>query len=127
MRGQVELILGDNCLCHFVLHLMQRCNVSATFQWLGKLFVVIERFNNLQSRFTNTGAIFLSTRILMPSYPEALLLEIFSIMSMISFGVIRGMLNTVSTFNRKETKFVCLVLSNSTSASLPDQFVQECL
>lgn len=118
MRGQVELILGGNCLCHFVLHLMQRCNVSATFQWLGKLFVVIERFNNLQSRFTNTGAIFLSTRILMPSYPEALLLEIFSIMSMISFGVIRGMLNTVSTFNRAETKFVCLVLSNSTSASL---------
>ena len=64
----------------------------AIFPWQGKLFVDIERLSNLHKRFANTGAIFLSTRTLRPSYPEALLLDILSIMAMVCLIVNRDML-----------------------------------
>ena len=41
----------------------------------------------MHNAFANTGAIFLRTRTLMPSYPEALLLAIFSIMPIVYLGV----------------------------------------
>ena len=64
----------------------------AIFQWLGKLFVDIERLSNLHKRFANIVAIFLSARTLTPSYPEALLVEVLSIMANVCLIVNRGML-----------------------------------